>query len=429
MELEQLNEEFKKHKRRSLLKKYLLRLFIIIGLSIFITSGYTAWVIGSVSKKITSQQGAKEAKKVLVEKKAPEEPLTLLLLGSDSRGKDPGRADTIILVRLCSEKKRAVLISIPRDYMVSIPGRGKGKINLAYAYGGAKLMIQTVSNYLDIDVNHYVAVDFSGFKKIVDALGGITVDVEKRMFEQTDHYVNLYPGVQNLNGAQALSYVRFRGDSEGDFGRIRRQQKFLNALADKFLTPAAVPKYPTIAHIFADNLESDMTVSEMIRLARTYSGLKEEDVQMIILPGKIKNIGGGSYVIPEEEQVKAILHSVITKCRLPEAEFVEVPANISVIVLNGTGSNGLARAGSKLAKDFGLKVIGSGNADKYTYVETLIIYSPGKQKEAEFIRKMLSFGKVKAADSNTSRLLRGAQVGIILGFDSETHQAIKERMR
>lgn len=426
--LEDIDKEFKKHKKRQLFKKYFYRFLLIICLILFIITAYTLWVVGNVSAKLSSHLGISEAKEALVERDSPLDEITLMFLGSDTRGESRGRADTIIVVRLCPKEKRIVLISIPRDYRVYIPGYGTKKINSAYALGGAKLMIETVSEYLDIKINHYAVVDFNGFKKIVDALSGVTVTVEKRMYETRSSKVNLYPGKQKLNGTQALAYVRFRHDKEGDFGRIRRQQEFLRALGREFLTAKAVPKYPKLANIIAENLETDLSISQMISLVRLYSKMDDVDFQAVTLPGKPQMISGVSYVVPEQEKVDLIMSYIKEKCRLPSANELIDPSNISVRVFNGSGARGLASAGSNYLRDQGFRVLSSRNADSFDYVNTLIVYVPGREKEAKLVKDKLGFGEISSTGEEMLDKLGGAYVGVILGQDSESKQPIKERL-
>lgn len=426
--LSALNEKFKKHKKRELLKKYFFRFLAIVGLMIFIIASYSLWVLGDISRKLASHSGIGEAKKVLGKPVNPGQPVTFLIIGSDSRGKENGRADTIIIVRVYPQKERVIIISIPRDYRVEIPGHGKRKINSAYALGGARLMIETVSKYLDLEINHYAVIDFVGFNKVVDSLGGVTVNVEKRMYEKGHSNINLYPGVQRLRGNQALAFVRFRHDREGDFGRIRRQQEFIRALSEEFLTPAAIPRYPRIANIIADNLETDMNITELVGYSRLYAGFKNKDLQTIMLPGETKNINGVSFVVPEEEKVRLIMDIMKKYSRLPETDELVDPSNISVRVLNGTGARGLARAGTNYIKDLGFMVFSSGDADRFNYIETLVVSAPGHKKEAEFVRERIGFGTIAPYEDRFAKLLKGADVGVILGFDAEAMPDIKERI-
>ena len=158
----------------------------------------------------------------------------VMIMGVDSRGDDVGRSDTLMVTAVDVDQKKAALLSIPRDTRVAIDGHGFDKINHAYAYGGHKLTQQTVEHLLDVPIDHYIVIDIKSFERIIDAIGGVDINVEKRM-----HYedpwdddgglvIDLYPGEQHMDGKKAIQYVRYR-DGEGDIGRIGRQQKFMKA--------------------------------------------------------------------------------------------------------------------------------------------------------------------------------------------------------
>jgi len=421
-----IDHQFQEHRKRSVLKAYLIRFAVIVALLAFIGFAYAAWVVSNVQRILTSHKGVKEAKKVLVAN-AGDEPINILLLGADIRKNDPGRSDTIMILRIDPAKKRAVLLSIPRDSRVEIPGHGRTKINAAFSYGGAKLTIETVSQLTGLEFNHYAVVDMMGFIHIVDALGGIDIDVEKRIRNATFHY-NFEPGLQHMDGKHALSYVRFRHDAEGDFGRIRRQQQFLKAIADRFLRIEAIPQYPRIANIAARYLETDMSITEMISLARLLASLPKENLETGMLPGTPKSIGGVSYVLLDEAKMKVILETVRKETRLPRANEMIDPSTIRLRVFNGTGTNGLARAGANYARDLGFRVIGAGDADACTYATTVIVYASGKQDAARAAQKALGFGEVKPPTDAQLKLLRGADVGLILGFDAENVESIRSRL-
>ncbi|MBQ5860328.1 MAG: LCP family protein, partial [Selenomonadales bacterium] len=167
----------------------------------------------------------------------PLKPVNVLVLGVDIREGDIGRSDTIFVMSLNREKNVATMLSIPRDSYVPIPGRGWDKINHAYAYGKGKLTRRTVENLLNIEIDYLVEVDRKGVEKMIDAIGGVEIDVEKRMYYEDPWdddgglVIDLEPGLQTLDGEEAVQYVRYR-DKEGDIGRARRQQKFLAAAMD-----------------------------------------------------------------------------------------------------------------------------------------------------------------------------------------------------
>ena len=167
-------------------------------------------------------------------------------MGVDERDDDVGRSDTLMVATLDPKKDQAALMSVPRDTRVKIKGHGWDKINAAYAYGsakggpeaGEKLAQRTVEDFLGVNMDHYVVVNIQAFQKIIDAIGGIDIDVEKRMYYEDPWdddgglIIDLQPGMQHMDGKTAVTYVRYR-DEEGDIGRIKRQQKFMKACMDK----------------------------------------------------------------------------------------------------------------------------------------------------------------------------------------------------
>ena len=184
------------------------------------------------------------------------------MLGSDRRpGEKRGRADTIMLMRYGGGK--AARLSIPRDTLVNIPGHGPSKINAAYAFGGPPLMIKTVKQFLGIEVNHIVEVDFKGFPKFVDALGGVNMTFDnciRSRFEGRTH--RFKKGENHLNGQEALDVVRIRKNAcapeESDLTRARRQQQFLEAVKGTLFSPFTFPRWPWAAWRAPKAIISDM---------------------------------------------------------------------------------------------------------------------------------------------------------------------------
>ena len=176
----------------------------------------------------------------------------VMIMGVDEREGDVGRSDTLMVATLDPKKKKAAILSIPRDTRVKIRGNGFDKINAAYAYGGYHLTKDTVENLLGVEMEHYVLINVKSFKKIIDAIGGVEINVEKRMYyedvwdDDGGLLINLYPGMQHMDGNTAITYVRYR-DEEGDIGRIARQQKFMQAVMDKITSPAIASILPSNA--------------------------------------------------------------------------------------------------------------------------------------------------------------------------------------
>ena len=207
-----------------------------------------------------------------VEMKNSEEAITrVMILGVDRRADDAGRSDTLMVASVRMEQQQAALMSIPRDTRVKIKGHAYDKINHAYAYGGHELSRETVQELLGVPIDHYILIDTKAFERIIDTIGGVDIDVEKRMYYEDPWddngglIIDLYPGEQHLDGDRAIQYVRYR-DGEGDIGRIRRQQKFMRAVLAQVISPDILPQLPQLIEEIRGAVETDMSVSELVKL-------------------------------------------------------------------------------------------------------------------------------------------------------------------
>lgn len=227
--------------------------------------------------------------------------LNILLLGVDTRESEPvARADTLILASVDPDKKRAVVVSIPRDTRVMIPGVGWEKINATSVYGGYELTTKVVSKLLNVPVDYYAACNYQGFIDIIDTLGGVTVNVEKNMY----HYdpeedgiwtINLKKGRQRLDGRQALMYVRYRGYDLGDITRTQHQQNFLRALVDEVMQPATIAKLPKLVPKVFKCIDTNLGLNDMVKLARAAQSFSEYDIVSQTLPGYFLEVDGISF--------------------------------------------------------------------------------------------------------------------------------------
>ncbi|NQT29507.1 MAG: LCP family protein [Candidatus Saganbacteria bacterium] len=220
----------------------------------------------------------------------PTEPLlaktNILVLGVDDAFGH--RADTIMVLHTNPQYKEASLISIPRDTLAVLPGRGLDKINHAYAYGGIELTRETVEELLKIEIPYYIAVNLSGITNMIDELGGIDIEVEKRMY-YVDYAgglnIDLKPGYQKLSGKQAMGYLRYRLDG-GDFSRINRQQKFLRSFASEMLRRENILQSPKLFLTLTAYLDTNLTSKETLGLALALRSAYElGQVYMTTLPG------------------------------------------------------------------------------------------------------------------------------------------------
>ncbi len=234
---------------------------------------------------------------------------TILIMGVDVRHDDAGRSDTMMIATIDPKMDSASLLSVPRDTRVRIYGYGYDKINAAFAYGGEPLAERTVENFLGINIDHYIIIDVSSFVKIIDAIGGIDIDVEKRMRYEDPWddngglVINLYPGVQHMDGQTAVTYVRYR-DSEGDIGRIKRQQKFMSACMEKIMSPAFIPRIPAVLREVIDAIDTDMTTRQLLELAGSLKSAKENGLETDMVPGYPLYIDEVSYWIPDIEELQ-----------------------------------------------------------------------------------------------------------------------------
>ena len=234
---------------------------------------------------------------------------TVLIMGVDIRKDDVGRSDTMMIATIDPRFDQATLLSIPRDTRVKIRGRGYDKINAAFAYGGVSLAESTVENFLGIDIDHYILINTSSFVKIIDAIGGVDIDVEKRMFYEDPWddngglVIDLYPGQQHMDGKTAVTYVRYR-DSEGDIGRVKRQQAFMAACMDKVTSPEIVPRIPKIAREVIDAVETDMSLRQLLELAGALKAAASHGLEADMVPGYPLYIEDISYWIPDVEELR-----------------------------------------------------------------------------------------------------------------------------
>ena len=242
------------------------------------------------------------------------ERVNIMLMGVDERNKDVGRSDTLMVASLDSEQDTVSLLSIPRDTRVKIKRHGYDKINAAYAYGGEELSQSTVESLLGIDINHYVIVNTHSFVDLIDALGGIDIEVEDRM-QYEDPWdddgglvIDLKPGMQHMDGKTAVTYVRYR-DAEGDAGRVRRQQRFMRACLDKLTDPSIVMKLPDVLNEARKVVKTDLSIGEMIEIAQTLkiADESEDGLKTGIVPGRWLYINGVSYLVPNIERLGKVL--------------------------------------------------------------------------------------------------------------------------
>lgn len=238
----------------------------------------------------------------------------VMILGVDRREDDVGRSDTMMVTAVDVDQKKAALLSVPRDTRVKIDGYGYEKINHAYAYGGHKLSQNAIENLLGVSIDHYILIDTKAFERIIDAIGGIDINVEKRMYYEDPWddngglVIDLYPGEQHLDGQKAIQYVRYR-DGEGDIGRIGRQQHFIKAVLAKVISPEMLPRLPKLVEEVSSAIKTDMSLAELLEFANTMKSVHDNGLTAQMVPGQPAYIDDVSYWIPDITDLRALLAS------------------------------------------------------------------------------------------------------------------------
>ena len=305
-----MRERLEEKRKRFLSKMRNRKLFWSFIICLFI-------VVGSLAH-LGFNSDFTRIKEDLTEKIAPEkvlptfnEPTTIMLMGVDERKDDVGRSDTLMILNL--SKDTASLLTIPRDTMVYINRHGYQKINAAYAYGGAKLSRETVEDFLGIDIDHYVTINKSRFAEVIDAMGGVDIYVERDMHYEDPWddngglYIDLKQGLQHLDGQTAIEFVRYR-DAEGDVGRVRRQQAFMKACADRLTEPSMLIKIPELLNVAIKAIDTDLSSSEMLTAAGSLKSAEAAgNIKTGVVPGWLQYIDDVSYLIPDAERLGKVM--------------------------------------------------------------------------------------------------------------------------
>lgn len=258
-----------------------------------------------------------------IDKEKPEpknkDEILVLVMGVDAKDvkKSKGtRTDTMMLVKVNFEDGDINLLSIPRDTRVLVRGK-EDKINHAHAYGGPDLSIRTVREFLDIDLDYYVKVDYKAVMAIVDAIGGVEIDVPRKMtyYDPTADpplNINLDKGLQVLDGQKAHDFLRWRKNNAltsgyGDIGRIESQQMFLKELVKQTLKPKNIFKLPTLIETYYDYVETNIPLKVILKGAMSANKLDMEGMKTVTVPGESKRIAKGDYwIYNRDETVKIV---------------------------------------------------------------------------------------------------------------------------
>ncbi len=322
--------------------------------------------------------------------------VNILLTGYDIDHHNISRTDTIMIVSFDTSTGDFNILSVPRDTRVEIPGRGKNRVNAAYAFGGIDLTIETLENFLQVPIDYYVNLDFQGFIDIVDAMGGVELEVEQRMWytdEAGGLRIDISPGEQVLDGEKALDYVRYRHTPRGDIDRVQRQQKFISAAIRQLMHPSRLTDMPEIISTSLDSVYTDIDYSDALPFLRVVAALDFEEIETAKLPGFPEDINGASYWIAAEEEKDEIVDELLRGEK--QRRYNDVELNI----YNGNGEAGAAGSAASRLSRYGFKIGSIDNADSFDYERTEIVYFDGDKGDiARRIRQYLD-GDIRLEDN------------------------------
>ncbi|HDI3055153.1 TPA: LCP family protein [Clostridium botulinum] len=277
-------------------KKWILSILAVIVLMSVVSALYVYSKLGSVKKVPIS----KDDKELKIDKKAEsygDDVINIAFFGLDRRKKEePSRSDAVMILSLDKKHKKVKLSSIMRDSYVDIEGHGKTKLNHAYAYGGPELAIKTINSNFKLNIRDFVAVDFYGLENIIDIVGGVEIPVRSDEIK----YINSYmqgtakvenkavqevqnPGLQNLNGMQAVAYARIRYTSGGDYERTERQRTILTAVMNK-IKKLGPTEFPKVVSVLLPNVESSLSSTEIIKMGTSVFALGIDNVEQQRFP-------------------------------------------------------------------------------------------------------------------------------------------------
>lgn len=292
--------------------------FVLVVVGLF--AGYYVYSMFSFLGSVNANKPFSNGENLLTTAKwEGTEQVNILIMGVDSRNKDEKpRSDTMLLASIDPVSKQIALFSIMRDTYVNIPDHGQHKINAAFANGGPELLIDTVQQFLKTEIHYYVATDFVGFAKIVDAIGGIDVNVQEDMIHADDgvNDINLRAGQQHLSGYQALQYVRYRGGVRADFDRTERQREMVKLVVNEMKTPSQLIKLPTILKEVKPYVQTNLGGDDLFKLAALGLKLDTANMKTEQLPqddalSETTNMYGEAILWPDIEATRSFFHETV----------------------------------------------------------------------------------------------------------------------
>ncbi|ASC70576.1 Transcriptional regulator LytR [Halomicronema hongdechloris C2206] len=309
-----------------------------------------------------------------------------------------GLSDTMLLVRFNPHTEQLVVLSIPRDTRARVQGQ-LTKLNEANREGGPALAARSISNMLGgVAIDRYVRINVQGVEKLVDALGGVTVNVPKDMKYQDDSqhlYINLKAGEQRLDGDQAMQFLRFRYDEKGDIGRIQRQQMLMRAIVEQALNPATIGRLPNILSVIQSHVDTNLSVEELLALVGFAAQTNASGVQMLMLPGDFSspNQFNLSYWLPNYAAIDEMIDQYFGFGVQPAVS--SEPASLRIAIQDSTGDAVAVQSLIDTLNDSGYYNVYSDRAWHDPLPITRIVAQRGDLASAEMIHRFLGVGEVR----------------------------------
>ncbi|HYF75220.1 MAG TPA: LCP family protein [Candidatus Nitrosocosmicus sp.] len=366
----------------------------------------------------------------------PEDPKEDMVINTLFMGIDEARSDTMIVASYNKENQRITLLSIPRDSRVEIPGYGYDKINSAAARKeGTALAMKTVENLLGIPIHHYVKVTFKGAEKIVDIVGGVKVDVPPGVdYDDPAQNLSIHikPGLQVLNGKDAVKFARFRkGYADQDLGRIKAQQQLIKAFIDKLTSPQMIPKALSLVDAMSKCVKTNLDNSTIAGYAVHVKDIKMENIKFYTLPGHDEYKNKVSYFLHDEEKLKEMMKQIQVDLGVEEGQANDTTSSktgsteaaaeektisrdeIKVQILNGSKKSGLALQLKNELQDKGYSNIKIGDTKDMTYGYSRVIDRSGNKEMLDVVSKDSSISIVESDIDITC----GYDITVIIGKD------------
>ncbi|MFF2752879.1 LCP family protein [Psychrobacillus sp. NPDC058041] len=292
------------------------RLFVLFLVLTVLICGIYSFNQYNTGAKLASGENLK-TEEFIGNKLSPNDRENILVIGVDSRGEDKARSDTMMLVSWDKKKNDVKIISFMRDIYAEIPGYKSYKLNTAYYLGGVQLLTTTLQNMFDVPIHHYALIDFSSFESLVDIIApdGVPISVEKDMSEKIG--VSLTKGQHDLSGKELLGYSRFRHDSEGDFGRVSRQQIVMEALKNEVLSIKNLPNIPKFIGAAEGYIETDYTKMDKVKRVLEAITSGKVEIEKLTIPLE------GTYSFNSYAHAGSVIEINVEKNKAAVSEFLK----------------------------------------------------------------------------------------------------------